>query len=86
MSVRKRTWKTASGEQRESWIVDYHDSDGDRHIESFARKKDADAPARGPKPGGCTLAYLEGGNSATVWLEKQGLGLFSARNGGSFSC
>jgi len=23
MSVRKRTWKTAAGEERQAWIVDY---------------------------------------------------------------
>jgi integrase len=27
---------------REAWIVDYTDQDGDRHIETFARRKDAD--------------------------------------------
>jgi len=43
MSVRKRSWKTATGEPREAWIVDYFDQDGDRHIETFDRKKDADA-------------------------------------------
>jgi hypothetical protein len=43
MSVRKRQWKTRSGEQREAWVVDYFDADGDRHIETFERKKDADA-------------------------------------------
>jgi integrase len=54
MSVRKRSWTTRGklnpetgerepGEQREAWIVDYTDQRGDRHIESFARKKDADA-------------------------------------------
>jgi len=42
MSVRKRKWTTASGEAREAWIVDYVDQQGDRHIETFARKKDAD--------------------------------------------
>jgi integrase len=42
MSVRKRTWKTKSGEGREVWVVDYSDKDG-RHIETFNRKKDADA-------------------------------------------
>jgi integrase len=42
MSVRKRKWLTKSGEARESWIVDYTDADGDRHIETFERKKDAD--------------------------------------------
>jgi integrase len=43
MSVRKRAWTTRNGEPREAWIVDYFDQDGDRHIETFERKKDADA-------------------------------------------
>ena len=43
MSVRKRTWTTRRGEAKEAWIVDYTDADGDRHIETFDRKKDADA-------------------------------------------
>jgi hypothetical protein len=73
MSVRKRSWCTASEVKakaqtlakaagrpesewedyesaarasmtptREAWIVDYVDQEGDRHIETFARKKDAD--------------------------------------------
>lgn len=42
MSVRKRTWTTRKGEQKESWIVDYTDQSGDRHIQTFDRKKDAD--------------------------------------------
>jgi integrase len=42
MSVRKRRWKTASGEQREAWIVDYSDSQGDRRHRTFDKKKDAD--------------------------------------------
>jgi integrase len=42
MSVRKRTWTTRKGEQKESWIVDYVDQAGDRHIQTFERKKDAD--------------------------------------------
>jgi integrase len=43
MSIRKRKWVTRRGEAREAWIVDYIDQDGARHIETFARKKDADA-------------------------------------------
>jgi integrase len=43
MSVRKRTWTTAMGEIKAAWIVDYTDQDGDRHIETFKRKKEADA-------------------------------------------
>src|SRR5262249_6965556 len=43
MSVRKREWTTNKGEDREAWIVDYADQDGDRHIRTFAKKKEADA-------------------------------------------
>jgi integrase len=42
MSVKKRTWKTSKGEQREAWIVRYADAQGHRHIATFERKKDAD--------------------------------------------
>jgi integrase len=42
MAVRKRAWTTKSGQRREAWVVDYVDQQGDRHIETFARKKDAD--------------------------------------------
>jgi integrase len=43
MSVRKRVWTTRLGERKEAWIVDYSDQDGDRHIQTFDKKKDADA-------------------------------------------
>ena len=46
MSVRKRKWTTRNGEAKEAWIVDYFDQEGDRHIQTFERKKDADAYAR----------------------------------------
>jgi integrase len=42
MSVRKRIWKTKKSEQRESWLVDYVDQQGKRHIQTFDRKRDAD--------------------------------------------
>jgi integrase len=42
MSVRKRVWTTRKGETKEAWIVDYS-VNGSRHIETFERKKDADA-------------------------------------------
>jgi integrase len=45
MSVRKRAWTTRKGELKVAWIVDYADHDGDRHIETFKLKKDADARA-----------------------------------------
>jgi integrase len=43
MSIRKRTWRTAGGEEREAWIVDYTDQRGTRHLKTFERKKDAEA-------------------------------------------
>jgi integrase len=43
VSVRKRKWTTRLGEHKESWIVDYSDQKGERHIQTFERKKDADA-------------------------------------------
>ena len=43
MSVRSRKWTTRKGEKKEAWIVDYVDGQGDRHIQTFERKKDADA-------------------------------------------
>jgi integrase len=45
MSVRKRKWTTRSGEVKEVWIVDYA-ADGKRHIQTFKKKKDADAYAQ----------------------------------------
>ena len=43
MSVRKRNGPRLGGEQREAWIADYVDAQGERHIETFTKKKDADA-------------------------------------------
>jgi len=43
MSIRRRSWRTKSGQAREAWIFDYVDQAGARHIETFARRKDADA-------------------------------------------
>ena len=42
-SVRKRTWKTASGEAKAAWVVDYTDNHGDRQRKHFSNKKAADA-------------------------------------------
>jgi integrase len=44
MAVRKRVWTTRKGERKEAWIVDYA-VNGSRHIQTFERKKDADARA-----------------------------------------
>ena len=46
MSIRKRSWTTAKGEQKEAWVVDYFDGKGTaakRRLKTFQRKKDADA-------------------------------------------
>jgi integrase len=43
MSVRRRVWKSASGERKEAWITDYVDQRGKRHIKTFPRKKEAEA-------------------------------------------
>jgi integrase len=42
VSVRRRSWITRNGEPKEAWIADYVDQHGERHIKTFARKKDAD--------------------------------------------
>ena len=41
--IGKRKWRTASGEQREAWKLDFTDVTGERHREQFAKKKDAEA-------------------------------------------
>src|SRR5215467_7705085 len=43
MSVRRRSWKSPKGEIKEAWIADYVDQHGERHIKTFARRRDADA-------------------------------------------
>lgn len=42
-SIRRRTWRTASGEAKAAWVVDYTDSRGERQRKHFAQKKSADA-------------------------------------------
>ena len=42
MSIRKRTWKNASGVEKTAWVVDYVDQGGKRRLKTFERKKDAD--------------------------------------------
>ena len=41
-SVRKRSWKTATGEVKTAWIVDYADNRGRRQRKHFQTKKAAD--------------------------------------------
>jgi integrase len=42
-SVRKRTWKTANGDAKAAWIVDYGNSRGERQRKHCLSKKAADA-------------------------------------------
>lgn len=42
MSVRKRTWTNAKGEEKTAWVVDYVDAKGKRRLKTFKLKKDAD--------------------------------------------
>jgi integrase len=39
--IRKRTWKTADGEERQAWLLTYK-KDGKRRFETFDKKKDAE--------------------------------------------
>src|SRR5262245_41060121 len=43
MSVRKRKWVTRRGEAKEAWVVDYTDQEGNRVLQTFERKKEAEA-------------------------------------------
>ncbi|MEO9336985.1 tyrosine-type recombinase/integrase [Mesorhizobium sp. SB112] len=42
MSIRKRTWTNAKGDEKTAWVVDYVDGKGKRRLKTFAKKKDAD--------------------------------------------
>lgn len=42
MSIRKRTWTNAKGDEKTAWVVDYVDSKGTRRLKTFTKKKDAD--------------------------------------------
>src|SRR5688500_12473683 len=42
MSVRKRSWTTNAGAEKEAWVVDYVDQQGRRRLKTFARKREAD--------------------------------------------
>jgi integrase len=73
MSVRKRAWKTGTGETKEAWVVDYFDQGGNRRHETFEQKADAkrrEAQVRLDKSAGKTVA-LNGifKDAAERWLE-----------------
>ena len=40
-------WVTSKGDEKEAWVVDYADLEGERRVETFSKKKAADA--RPPK-------------------------------------
>lgn len=42
MSIRKRTWKTANGDIRTAWVLDYFDQNRKRRLRTFDRKQDAE--------------------------------------------
>jgi integrase len=42
MSVRKRTWTTSRGVEKEAWVVDNVDQAGKRRLKTFTKKKAAD--------------------------------------------
>lgn len=41
-SIRKRRWKTATGERREAFFVDFYDNNGQRDRRQFATRREAD--------------------------------------------
>lgn len=70
MSIRKRTWTTAKGEEKSAWVVDYVDAKGTRRLKSFGKKKDAEQFAATAK-----VEVREGthvANSATVTVKEAG--------------
>lgn len=66
MSVRKRSWTTKSGEARSSWVVAYTDSGGSRRMETFGRKRDADAREAEAKMQICTGTHTPPSVSPTI--------------------
>jgi integrase len=75
-TIRKRRWRSPSGEMREAWQVDFVDQTGKRRHKQFERKKDADAylvKARGQVAEG---TYTPDSTSVTIrsasdlWLER----------------
>jgi integrase len=81
MSVRKRTWTTAKGEQKEAWIVDYA-VNGKRHMRTFGKKREADRFATNTKvevangvhtPDRESVTVAEAGKLWIATAEKNGL-------------
>jgi integrase len=60
MSVRRRHWRTSRGEHREAWVVAYTDQGGIARIETYSRKRDADA-----RHSAIAIAVQQGTHTAT---------------------
>jgi integrase len=82
MSIRKRTWRTAAGIEKEAWVVDYLDQAGKRRLKTFARKKSADSFNTTAKnevragihtPDSSSLTVSEGGDRWLAACESAGL-------------
>jgi integrase len=75
-TLTKRAWQTASGEQREAWLVTLTDQHGQRIRKQFDRKKDADAfmvDARGKVAAGSFTAESTSatiGEACELWLQR----------------
>lgn len=82
MSIRKRTWTSPDGDQRESWVVDYRDGAGKRRLKTFEKKRDADAFAARAKvemregvhvADSATVSIAEAGSMWITSCEERGL-------------
>ena len=75
-SIRKRIWTGAGGEKKTAWVADYFDQTRQRHIKTFALKKDAQEWLHG------TVGQVKSGThtaernsvtvaeAATAWIER----------------
>ncbi|MES0053409.1 site-specific integrase [Mesorhizobium sp. M0078] len=66
MSIRKRTWTTAKGEEKTAWVVDYADGKGTRRLKTFSKKKEADQFAATAKVEVREGSHVADSDSATV--------------------
>jgi integrase len=75
MSVRKRTWTTAKDVEKEAWVVDYFDADGNRRLETYKTKaaaRAAETQIRGEVVQGVhtpTSTSLTVGQAGERWIE-----------------
>jgi integrase len=81
MSVRKRTWTTAKGEEKTAWVVDYIDrmEGGTRRLKTFTKKKEADAFAA--KASVEVRAGIHTADSASVTIAEAGKKWIEAAEG-----